>query len=113
MVRLEGQTKPRQTGDLQLASANFEDQAAIMDQAEHQVAYALSRNIEVENRYSLLFNGFSFTGEGIVVVVLYRMAGEPSVEGETHTFTNVDEGQWYADAVRGSWSFMRRRGASG
>ena len=38
-----------------------------------------------------------------LVTVLYRMAGEPSVEGKTHPFTDVAEGAWYADAI--TWAF--------
>ena len=38
-----------------------------------------------------------------VVVVLYRMAGEPSVEGKTHPFKDVSADAWYAEAV--TWAF--------
>lgn len=38
-----------------------------------------------------------------LVTVLYRMAGEPSVEGKTHPFTDVAEGAWYTDAI--TWAF--------
>ncbi len=34
-----------------------------------------------------------------LVTVLYRMAGEPSVEGLEHPFADVAEGTWYTDAV--------------
>ena len=36
---------------------------------------------------------------GMLVTVLYRMAGEPSVSGEGR-FADVASGQWYADAVK-------------
>ena len=38
-----------------------------------------------------------------LVTVLYRLAGEPSVEGKTHPFADVAEGAWYADAI--TWAF--------
>ena len=48
-------------------------------------------------------SGTSFDPEGTVtraqlVTVLYRIAGEPQVEGK-HPFTDVSDGQWYSDAV--------------
>ena len=38
-----------------------------------------------------------------LVTVLYRMAGEPSVEGLEHPFVDVAEGQWYSDAI--TWAY--------
>ena len=38
-----------------------------------------------------------------LVTVLYRMAGEPSVEGKTHPFEDVSADAWYAEAV--TWAF--------
>lgn len=35
---------------------------------------------------------------GMVVTVLYRLAGSPNVDGET-SFTDVQKGRWYSDAV--------------
>lgn len=36
---------------------------------------------------------------GMLVTVLYRMEGEPSVEGQTHSFTDVSANRYYTDAV--------------
>lgn len=36
---------------------------------------------------------------GMLVTVLYRMEGEPSVEGLTHSFTDVSANRYYTDAV--------------
>lgn len=41
-----------------------------------------------------------------LVVVLYRMAGSPSVEDQTHPFTDVADGTWYADAV--TWAYRAK-----
>ena len=36
----------------------------------------------------------------MIVTMLYRLAGEPAVEGEVSgTFTDCADGQWYSDAV--------------
>ena len=50
----------------------------------------------------------SFDPKGTVtraqlVTVLYRIAGEPQVEGK-HPFADVSDGQWYSDAV--AWASM-------
>ncbi len=34
-----------------------------------------------------------------LVTILYRLEGEPSVEGMANPFTDVAEGQWYTDAI--------------
>ena len=34
-----------------------------------------------------------------LVTILYRLEGEPSVEGMVNPFTDVAEGQWYTDAI--------------
>jgi len=34
-----------------------------------------------------------------LVTILYRLEGEPSVEGLVNPFTDVAEGQWYTDAI--------------
>ena len=44
------------------------------------------------------FEPDSTTTRGMIVTVLYRMAGEPEVTGES-AFTDVAEGSWYADAI--------------
>lgn len=36
---------------------------------------------------------------GMLVTVLYRMEGEPAVEGQTHPFTDVDASRYYGDAI--------------
>ena len=36
---------------------------------------------------------------GMLVTVLYRMEGEPTAEGLTHSFTDVSANRYYTDAV--------------
>ena len=58
----------------------------------------------VDNGY---MNGVSKTEFGIdssvtraqLVTILYRIAGEPSVDGEENPFTDVAKDQWYTDAI--------------
>ncbi|MCL2046676.1 MAG: S-layer homology domain-containing protein [Oscillospiraceae bacterium] len=37
---------------------------------------------------------------GMIVTILYRLAGEPSVEGLTNPFNDVAEDLWYTDAIK-------------
>ncbi len=75
MVQLEGQTAFMRTNDIQLASASHDSQMATMARAENRIEATLGEAIEVENRYSLLFNGFSFTGEAWMVDAINAMDG--------------------------------------
>ncbi len=80
MVQLEGETTFMQTSDLQLASANYDNQMATMAKAEGRIAAALGQSIEVESRYSLLFNGFSFTGQGWMIDAINELDGVTAFE---------------------------------
>ncbi len=56
-----------------------------------------------ENNLMTGTSGAAFTPNGnmtraMLVTVLYRQAGQPSISG-TSTFTDVNSGQWYTDAV--------------
>ena len=44
------------------------------------------------------FNPGGTTSRGMIVTILYRLEGEPKVTAE-NPFTDVEDGQWYADAV--------------
>ncbi len=80
MVKLEGETTYVQTGDLQLASAGYDSQMTAMARAESRVASTLGQAIDVENRYSLLFNGFSFTGQRWMIDAINEMPGVTAFE---------------------------------
>lgn len=57
--------------------------------------------------YHGLFSGISDTkfgpnitmSRGMLVTVLYRLEGEPSVAGQTHPFTDVPAGRYFTDAI--------------
>lgn len=58
----------------------------------------------VENGYMNGVSNTLFDADGSVtraqlVTILYRVAGEPSVEGLNNPFTDVAEGKWYTDAI--------------
>lgn len=42
---------------------------------------------------------------GMLVTILYRKEGSPSVEGQTTPFTDIKKGKWYADGV--TWAYNR------
>ena len=66
------------------------------------VCYAI-RNGLMKGRSKTVFAPGAELTRAEMVTVLYRMAGSPGVEGKTHPFSDVTEGQWYADAV--TWAF--------
>lgn len=58
----------------------------------------------VENGYMVGMSQTTFepntvTSRAMVVAVLYRMAGAPDVSGLKNPFSDVADGQWYADAI--------------
>ena len=80
MVALEGETTYMQTGDLQTAAAGMDTHMAALAQAESRIEASLSESIEIEDRYSLLFNGFSFTGESWMIDAINEMDGVVAFE---------------------------------
>ncbi|MBE6944629.1 MAG: hypothetical protein E7459_00895 [Ruminococcaceae bacterium] len=80
MVELSGDTTYVQTGDLQMAAAATDSHFATLARAESQIEATLSQNVEVEERYSLLFNGFSFTGERWMIDAINKMDGVRAFE---------------------------------
>jgi len=96
IVELEGETPYRQSGDLQLAAVGYDSQMAAMAKAESSIEATLNRSIEVDSRFTLLFNGFSFEGESWMIDAINKMDGftafeepmfrlvEPAATGETN-----------------------------
>jgi len=48
----------------------------------------------------MLFSPNATTTRGMIVTVLYRLAGSPDVSGLANPFSDVAAGQWYTDAVK-------------
>ena len=46
-----------------------------------------------------LFDPTGTTSRAMIVTILYRLEGKPSVDGFENPFDDVAEGQWYTDAV--------------
>jgi len=48
----------------------------------------------------MLFSPNTSLTRGMIVTILYRMAGSPDVSGLPNPFSDVAEGMWYSDAVK-------------
>jgi len=70
-----GNTRFLQTSDVEQAVATADVQMAAFGVAEHSIESALGMNIAVENRYHLVFNGFSFHGEAWMVDAINAIEG--------------------------------------
>ena len=80
LVGIAEDTVYMQTGDLTLAATGYSNQMATYARAESKIETALAESIEVENRYSLLFNGFSFTGEKWMIDAINQIDGLAAFE---------------------------------
>ncbi|MFR0796868.1 MAG: hypothetical protein ACLSHG_11750 [Oscillospiraceae bacterium] len=58
---------------------------------------------------TMMFSPNAVMSRAMLVTVLYRMNGSPSVAGMTAPFTDVPSGQWYTDAVIWAYNCSRRR----
>ena len=64
------------------------------------VMFAYSRGLMIGTSTDpILFSPNTSTSRGMIVTVLYRMAGSPSVSGLANPFGDAAEGAWYTDAV--------------
>ncbi len=90
MVSLEDQTMYQQTSDLQLAATGRNEQMTALAKAENRIEAALSAPIAIENRYSLLFNGFSFTGESWMIEAINAMDGVYAFEAPVFTLVEPE-----------------------
>ena len=80
MVRLEEEPVYLSTGDLQTAAQQAPSLAAAQAQVEARIETTLSEKIDVENSFTLLFNGFSFTGESWMIDAINEMSGVTAFE---------------------------------
>ena len=83
LVGVAEDTLYMQTGDLELAAANFDTQMELYAQTEAKIESALASKIEVKDRYSLLFNGFSFEGEKWMIDAINQIDGLVAIEDFT------------------------------
>ena len=72
-----------QTGDLELAASAYETQMAVYARTENRIESALDSKIQIEDRYSLLFNGFTFTGERWMIDAINQIDGLMAMEDFT------------------------------
>lgn len=97
MVQLDGETEYVKTGDLELATRKAPQQLATLKKAELTVESALSSQIEVDNFYSLLFNGFTFTGEAWMVEAINQLPGYTAFVAPTLDLIEPTESEEQAD----------------
>ena len=83
LVGMAEDTVYMRSGDLKLAAAGYDTQMAAYARAETRIEGTLAEQIEVESRYSLLFNGFSFTGEKWMIDAINQMDGLVAFEDFT------------------------------
>ncbi len=76
----DGETVFLQTSDLELAMASMPDQRAMLVSAQNAIEMALATEIEVDEQFSLVFNGFSFTGESWMIDAINRIDGLYAME---------------------------------
>jgi len=81
MVTVEdGSTVFLQTGNLDLAVAHSQEQQADLYAAHSAIESALDMNVDVEHYFSLVFNGFSFTGESWMIDAINEIDGLSATE---------------------------------
>ncbi|MBE6945702.1 MAG: hypothetical protein E7459_06405 [Ruminococcaceae bacterium] len=81
MVAVEdGMTTFLETSDLELAVAAADEQKAEYYAAESAIATALGEEIEIDRYFSLVFNGFSFTGESWMIDAINEIDGLTAME---------------------------------
>ncbi len=81
MVAVEdGMTTFLETSDLELAVAAADEQKAEYYAAENAIATALGEEIEIDRYFSLVFNGFSFTGESWMIDTINEIDGLTAME---------------------------------
>ncbi len=79
-------------------SAKFDDHPVVGDWAHDGIDYAI-RNDLMNGVASNRFAPEGSMTRAMLVTVLYRAEGEPSVEGLKNQFQDVADGQWYTKAV--------------
>ena len=84
-------------GELVCASDLFRDVA--LGAWYHQGVDLVVRDGYMKGMGNGVFGVNTAITRGQIVTILYRMEGEPSVDGLENTFTDVKEGQFYTEAI--------------
>ncbi len=87
----DGETVFLQTGDLDLAVASADNQQMELRAAESAMESALGEAVEVEHYFSLVFNGFSFTGERWMVDAINQVEGLSAMESPVFELVEPEE----------------------
>ena len=67
----------------------------------NDVKFAFTNNLMLgTSTQSMMFSPNLTLTRGMVVTVLYRVAGSPDVSGLSIPFDDVEEGKWYTDAIK-------------
>ncbi len=80
LVCLGGSTEFARSGDLQLAASAVPEVRSAQNTAIGNIQSALHQSIQVENRFCLLFNGFSFTGQRWMLEEINKLQGISAIE---------------------------------
>ena len=101
-----GSTAPSTTTDITGSSTPLSDQLAWFQDVNagdwfyNNVSYVYQNNLMNGTSASpMLFSPNAPLTRGMIVTILYRQAGSPSVSGLANPFSDVPGGQWYTDAV--------------
>lgn len=85
-------------GGIDCASRKFTDVAGIHDWSHVGIDYAIRCSLFYGTSDTTFSPNAPMT-RAMLVAVLYRMEGRPSVEGQSHGFQDVPDQTWYEDAL--------------
>ena len=102
VLTLDGTTQP----GYHISVANPFADAGENDWFHDAVIFVYARGLMAGTGADLMeFSPNAATTRGMIVTVLYRLAGSPDVSGLANPFDDVAAGAWYADAAR--WAAAR------
>ena len=85
-------------GGIDCASRKFTDVAGIHDWSHVGIDYAIRCSLFYGTSDTTFSPNAPMT-RAMLVAVLYRMEGRPSIEGQSHAFQDVPNHAWYEDAL--------------
>ena len=77
---------------------DVEEDDWFFDDMEYVYTHSIMKGTEPD-----VFDPGVSLSRGMIITMLYRQEGEPSVDGRANPFTDVPEDQWYTDAVK--WAY--------